>query len=211
MSLYKTIHFNSTSQIYIWQIVETYKDLFEEVRLTPRSLNRLNTMKSEMQQRAFLSVRKLLQYIGYSDFDLYYDESGKPHLRDGRHISITHSFEFSAIIISDAITGIDMEKLRNKITYIADKFADSEFSYLDRDNSDEYIKKLTVIWGIKEAIFKIRNEKGISFKDHIRVDPFELADHRCAAQLHFGNVIVDYNIYFTEIENYILVYAFETN
>jgi hypothetical protein len=31
-------------------------------------------MKSEMHQRGFLSVRKLLQTAGYTDFDLYYDE-----------------------------------------------------------------------------------------------------------------------------------------
>jgi len=210
MPLYKTIHFNATSQIYIWEIAETYENLFDEVQLSAASQIRLTTMKSEMQQRAFLSVRKLLQHNGYSDFDLYYDESGKPHLKDGRHISITHSFEFSAIIISDATTGIDMEKLRDKITFIAEKFADSEFSYLDK-NSNDYIRKLTVIWGVKEAIFKIRNEKGISFKDHIKVDSFDCPDHHCKAQLHFGNVIVDYNIYFIEIENYILVYAFENN
>jgi len=208
MSLYKTIHFNASSQVYVWQIEETYKDLFDGVVLTDKSLLRLSGMKSEMQQRAFLSVRKLLQHIGYTDFDLYYDNSGKPHLHDGRHISITHSFEFSAIIISDATTGIDIEKLRGKIMLIADKFADSEFEYLDR-MAEEYVMKLTVIWGIKEAIFKIRNEKGISFKEHIKVDSFELWDHCCKAELHFGNVIVDYNIYFTEIENYILVYAFE--
>lgn len=210
MPLYKTIHFNATSQVYVWEIVETYEDLFKGIQLSPGSLRRLSGMKSEMQQRAFLSVRRLLQHVGYSDFDLYYDGSGKPHLKDGKHISITHSFEFSAIIISDATTGIDMEKLREKITLIAKKFADSEFNYLDRDD-DNYVKKLTVIWGVKEAIFKIRNEKGISFKDHIKVGPFELYDHHCIAQLHFENLVVDYNIYFTEIQNYILVYAFENN
>jgi hypothetical protein len=45
-------------------------------------------MKSELHQR-FLSVRKLLQEASYNDFDLSYDELGKPHLKDGKHISIT--------------------------------------------------------------------------------------------------------------------------
>jgi hypothetical protein len=55
-----------------------------------------------------------------------------------------------------------MELQRNKIIRIADKFVE-EFQYLD-SNSPEDIKKLTVIWGAKEAIFKIRNEKGLVLK-----------------------------------------------
>jgi hypothetical protein len=38
---------------------------------------------------------------------LSYDELGKPHLKDGKHISITLP-QFSAIIISDQTVGIDI-------------------------------------------------------------------------------------------------------
>jgi len=165
-------------------------------------------MKSEMHQRAFLSVRKLLQETGHTDLDLYYDEFGKPHLHGEKHISITHSHDFSAIIISDETVGIDIELQRNKITRIADKFCDSEFQFLDLD-TDEYIKKLTVIWGVKEAIFKIRNEKGISFKNHIRVCDFDLESEQTTAELHFDNLVKDFKIHFEEIEGFTLVYAFE--
>jgi hypothetical protein len=46
-------------------------------------------MKSEMHQRAFLSVRMLLQQVGHTDFDLYYDAFGKPHLKERITFSIT--------------------------------------------------------------------------------------------------------------------------
>ena len=169
---------------------------------------RLDGMKSEMHQRAFLSVRKLLQGTGYTDLDLYYDEFGKPHLQGEKHISITHSHNFSAIIISDETVGIDIELQRDKITRIADKFCDSEFEFLDMD-SKNYIEKLTVIWGAKEAIFKIRNEKGISFKDHIKVNSFELEIKQTIAELHFNNLMKYFKIHFEEIEDFTLVYAFE--
>lgn len=165
-------------------------------------------MKSEMHQRAFLSVRKLLQETGHTDLDLYYDEFGKPHLQGEKHISITHSHNFSAIIISDETVGIDIELQRDKITRIADKFCDSEFQFLDK-YCEEYIRKLTVIWGAKESIFKIRNEKGISFKDHIDVDEFRINAKQTAAKLHFNNLVKDFKIHFEEIEDFTLVYAFE--
>jgi phosphopantetheinyl transferase len=209
MPLFKTIHFNSSTQIFVWKITESFEQLNNEVQLNDKNCIRLKGMKSEMHQRGFLSVRKLLQEAGYNDFDLYYDEFGKPHLTDDKYISITHSHHFSAIIVSDETVGIDIELQREKIIRIADKFVDTEFSYLDQNDLESYIKKLTVIWGAKEAIFKIRNEKGISFKDHIEVMPFRLDDTKTKAELHFEGVVKDFDIYFEEIENFTLVYAFE--
>ncbi len=207
MPLFKTIHYNATTQILVWKITETFEELFDTVVLNENNSIRLAGMKSQLHQRAFLSVRKLFYLAGYTDFDLYYDEFGKPHLKDGKHISITHSHEFSAIILSDETVGIDMELQREKIIKIADKFCDSEFQYLT--DNEEYIRKLTVIWGAKEAIFKIRNEKGISFKNHIKVNSFELEANETVAELHFDDLTKDFKIYFEEIEGFTLVYAFQ--
>jgi 4'-phosphopantetheinyl transferase len=218
MPLYKTINVNPSTQILVWEITESFQELFEAVVLNESNAIRLCGMKSEMHQRAFLSVRKLFQEASYTDFDLYYDEFGKPHLHDGKHISITHSHQFSAIILSDEVVGIDIELQREKIIRIADKFADTEFSFLKPEQKEEYIRKLTVIWGAKEAIFKIRNEKGISFKDHIKVNTFEMNDALTKTELHFDDIIRDFKVCFEEFEsnddkgfeqNFTLVYAFE--
>ena len=213
MPLYKTINFSrsvgTTTQILVWKITESLADLCNEVSLNPTNILRFNGMKSELHQRAFLSVRKLLQEKGYTDFDLQYDEFGKPHLKDGTHISISHSHEFSTIIISDQKVGIDIELQREKIIKIADKFVDYEFEFLNKQNQEEYIRKLTVIWGIKESIFKIRNEIGISFKDHIQAKTFEIKDQSGVATLTFQNETRDFSFHFEEIENFILVYVFE--
>lgn len=210
MPLFKTINFNSSTKILVWEITETFEDLFGQVVLNDINRNRLNTMKSELHQRGFLSIRKLLQEAGYNDFDLFYDESGKPHLKDGKFISISHSFHFSAIIISEQKVGIDIEMQREKIIRIADKFVnEKELSRLKSFDNLDYIKKLTVKWGVKESIFKIRNEKGISFKDHIQVNIFEIEDKKTTAILEMENVKHKFSIHFEEIEEYILVYAFE--
>jgi len=211
MPRYQTIQINPTTQILLWKITESYDQLRAEVQLKEKSALRLNGMKSELHRRGFLSVRKLLNEKGYSDIDLHYDEFGKPHLEDGKHISISHSHEFSAIIISDCIVGIDLELRRDKIAVIADKFLnDAEAAYLD-PNAVDYINKLTVLWGIKEVIFKIRNEPGISFKDHIEADPFEMSVRKTIAHLTMEHISQSFTIYFDEIENFTLVYAFENH
>ena len=213
MPLYKTINFSrsvgTTTQILVWKITESLSQLCNEVTLNPTNTIRFNGMKSELHQRAFFSVRKLLQEKNYTDFDLEYDEFGKPHLKDGKYISISHSHEFSTIIISDQKAGIDIELQREKIIKIADKFVDYEFEFLNKQNQEEYIRKLTVIWGIKEAIFKIRSEIGISFKNHIQTKAFEMNEKSGIATLTFQNNAREFTFYFEEIEDFTLVYAFE--
>lgn len=212
MPLHRTINFSqsvgTTTEILLWKITEPLSELSAEVTLNPISQLRFNGMKSELHQRAFLSVRKLLQLKGYTDFDLEYDQFGKPHLKDSKHISISHSHEYATIIISDEITGIDIELQREIIIKIAPKFAEKELEFLDKDNQ-EYIRKLTVIWGVKESIFKIINEVGISFKDHIHVHPFEMVDLSGTANLYFQNRASQFKYHFIEIDNFTLVYAFQ--
>lgn len=209
MPFYQQINVDDVTTIYVWKISESFDELFRSVSLKDVSLARLEGMKSESHQKGFLAVRMLLQYNGYTDFDLYYDEFGKPHLKDGTHISISHSFDFSVIVLSDKNVGIDLELRRDLVKKIAYKFAEEEFVYECQHNSEEFVSKLTVIWGVKEAVFKVRNEIGISFKDHIFVRPFEMNDEKTTALLDFNAAKREFLVYFTEIEKYTLVWLWE--
>lgn len=206
MLIHKIIHINETTTAYFWHITEDVTSLFRAVSLKDTSLFRLEGMKSEEHQRGFLAVRMLLQHLGYTDYDLTYDETGKPHLSDGKHISISHSHEFSCICVSDELMGIDLEKLKDKTLRIAPRFM--EVKHLENLSVLEQMEKATVVWGIKESIFKIKNEKGISFPEHIFEDEFCFSDGKCAAELHFNNTIEKFKIQFYKVEDYIFVCAF---
>lgn len=208
MSLYKKILVNPLTSVLIWKIEEDFNELFRQIKLKDISLARLERMKSESHQKGFLSIRHLLKVAGYSDFDLFYDEGGKPHLKDGKQISITHSNNFSAIIIGNENVGIDIELQREKITRIADKFIDYEFDYLD-NNAVDYIKKLTVIWGAKEAKYKMCNSRSLSFKDDMKVFSFDLMNGNGKASVQQNEFEKEFNFYFEEFENFTLVYALE--
>lgn len=210
MSVFLDQHISPSTRLLAWKITEPFDDLFDEVALTDINMVRMMSMKSEQHQRGFLAVRKLLNHIGYSDFDLSYHATGKPGLKDGRKISISHSHEFSSIIVSDISTGVDLELMRDKILRISHKFtSDAEESWLNPDSPD-YIAQLTAIWGVKESIFKIRNEIGISFKDHISVPAFDLSQENAKAVLRFGNNTSEFTFRFQTVEDYMLVYAFES-
>ncbi len=145
---------------------------------------------------------------GYVDHDLYYDPWGKPHLKDDRYISITHSHQFTGIIVSDTKdVGIDIELQREKILRIANKFTPLE-EYKTIANTDALIRKLTIVWGAKESLFKIYAKQGLSFLHHVEVHDFRLRCHgnNCRDPLSTGT-IRPISIHFFEFEGYTCVYA----
>lgn len=201
MPLYKTITPNSQTSVKIWKITESYDELLKPLSLSSKSLDRVNGMKSEIHQRGFLSVRHLLRSFGYTDDDLYYDNYGKPHLKDGKHISISHSFTFSGLVISDDKVGIDIEKQREKIGIIAHKFVDYELDYLDNE-AEDYVQKLTVIWCIKESLYKLFATPGVLFRDHFLVIPFMLKDQETVSWIDFMKMKNRYHAHFLEFEGF---------
>lgn len=214
MPLHKVVYLSNNTKLYLWKITEDFDTLFSQVKLKDSSLARLETMKSESHQKGFLAVRMLLQHNDYSDFDLFYDEFGKPHLKPQGcsikdvEISISHSNDFSAIAISDSKVGLDLEQLKEKTLRIAKRFMD--VSHLENLSEEEKIKKATVVWGIKESIFKIKNEKGISFPNHIFEDDFSFEDKKATATLKFNNKEEKFQIQFDSVEDYIFVCAFKS-
>ncbi|QOD59552.1 4'-phosphopantetheinyl transferase superfamily protein [Polaribacter haliotis] len=207
MALYKTLTVNKTTKVLIWKIEESIPSLKEGISLSENSTTRLNSMKSELHQKGFLSIRHLLKKVGYTDFDLIYDEFGKPHLKDGKFISITHSFTFTAIIVSDDLhVGIDIEKQRDKILKIAHKFTPIE-EYNTIANVDAKISKLTIVWGAKESLYKIYGKKKLLFLHHIYIEDFKFEDKKTTGDIRFDGEQSSYNIEFLEFEGFTCVYA----
>ena len=209
MPLYKTIDVNNTTKVYIWKIEESYKALSEGIELTPPCRDRVDGMKSELHQRGFMSVRHLLAEAGYVDADLFYDDLGKPHLKDGNHISITHSFHFSGIIVSKGIpVGIDIEKQRDKIVKIANKFTPLR-EYKIIANHEALVSKLTIVWCSKESLFKIHPAEGLSFLNNIYIEDFSFDDAQTTGKVRWNGNTSNYSIKFLEFEGFTCVYALQ--
>ncbi len=218
MPFYKELNINEHTIAYFWKITEDIAWFYEEALLNEKSIFRLKKMNSIAHQKGFLAVRMLLQHIDLSDFDLFYDEFGKPYLEvksqkskvknlelNNLHISISHSHEFSCICISNKPVGIDLEKCKEKTLKIASRYMD--VSHIENLSEADKITKATVIWGVKESIFKLKNEKGISFPNHIFELPFQLEDKKGNVQLIFNNKTEDFQFQFDIIENYAFVCA----
>ncbi|WP_062056859.1 4'-phosphopantetheinyl transferase family protein [Aquimarina longa] len=207
MPLYKTITIDESTNVLIWKIEESYESLCEGIELTEYCQNRVDSMKSDIHRRGFMSVRHLLAVLGYTDHDLYYDELGKPHLKDEKQISITHSYEYAGVIISDHPVGIDIEKQREKIHKIAHKFVNEfEKDYVAQQDFEK-TRVLTIIWGAKESLYKLYATAGLSFEQHIYISPFTLDYPFVYGAVNYENIMSHYDINFIEFEGFTCVYA----
>ena len=208
MPLYKTLTVNNHAKVLIWKIDEPFEQLSKGIFLTDENQQRVNSMKSDLHQRGFLSVRHLLKEIGYTDNDLVYDEYGKPHLKDGNFISITHSFIFSAIIFSsEQPVGVDIEMQRDKIVKIAHKFTPIE-EYKSIANHDALVSKLTIVWGAKESLYKIYGKKKLLFLENIYIEDFSFDTNETTGKILYEGETSDFDIRFLEMEGFTCVYAY---
>ena len=82
-----------------------------------------------------------------------------------------------------------------------------DVTHLQGLSIEDQITKTTIVWGIKESIFKIKNEKGISFPDHIFEDAFDIKEGKCTAELRFNNQIEKFHVQFHLIEGYAFVFS----
>ena len=208
MPVHKTLTVNETTKVLIWKIEESFDDLSKGIQLTQSNNDRVRKMKSDLHRRGFLSVRHLLKEVGYTDADLVYDEFGKPHLKNGKFISITHSFTFSGIIISDdKPVGIDIEKQRDKILKIAHKFTPIE-AYKSIANHEALVSKLTIVWGAKESLYKIYGKKKLLFLENIYIEDFSFETNQTTGKILYESVTDEYKIHFLETEGFTCVYAY---
>ena len=102
--------------------------------------------------------------------------------------------------------GIDIEMQRDKILRIAHKFTPIE-EYRTLANSEALIRKLTIVWGAKESLYKIYAQQGLSFLRHINVIDFSFDDTRTVAEIMYQGKKSHYEVQFLEFEGFTCVYA----
>lgn len=160
--------------IRIWHSTESFEELLKTEALSSADKKKWENFQSDKRKREWLTVRVLLRtFFPASTLPLItYDQFGKPSLDINRGISISHTKEFVAIIITDkANAGIDIETLRDRITVLSSKFCNKEeLNAVPALNRIEY---LHVLWGAKEVLYKLHGRGEMDFRAHLHVEPFQ--------------------------------------
>jgi phosphopantetheinyl transferase len=190
---------DESTEFAIWKIEEPDHEekVLEALNNGKRNLHWLSTR---------VLLRQLLNTTEYIDCEV--DEHGKPYLKNSTsHISFSHSFDYAAVMISrDKPVGIDIEIIKDKIERVAGKFlVDEELKFIEPANR---IRHLYICWCAKEAVYKLQGKRNVSFKDHIRLEPFPYSTSGSfKATLSAEQLCKSFDVHFEQFENYMIGYV----
>ena len=198
--------------IGVWEISEDVDELYAKVKLSEQEKIHFSLLKSPLRRQHWLSYRLILPHLVQKGeaTAIEYDENGKPFLNNGaRHISVSHSGKFSALIASPTKSvGIDIECMQPKIFRLAHKFLNRK--ELKQVFSKHALESLYLIWAGKESLFKLHGKRDLMFKEHIRILPFKYKGRgSISGEISTPGFHKNYTIFYETIENYILVYAID--
>ena len=97
---------------------------------------------------------------------LCYNSNGKPYLKDGGYISISHSNSLIGIAWSfDYNIGLDIEEVNDRIFRVENRFiSEKEMTF-----AKSLLDKLTV-WSLKEVLIKINDDKSLNLKTDLIIE-----------------------------------------
>ena len=201
MPVIEDIQLSSTTRIMVWEIKETIDFLKSGLNFSDFSKKTLLKKKSAIHQKQFLAVRNILKLLSIRDIDLSYCVNGKPIIKYG-HISISHSKEFVAVLISDEKVGVDIESNSDKCFRIKQKFIGTENEFPIKID----MRISQVIWNMKECLYKFIDFKEIDFKKNLIVIPFSLKEKQTKIWFVKNDLSKDHTVNYFINKNYSLAY-----
>ena len=152
--------------------------------------------KSKREKEVFAS-RKIIDIL-YPNEQLSYDEFGAPKLSNGKAISISHSKYIISIIVANKSASIDIEAISEKALKVAPKFLSEQELKMAND-----AEKATLIWSVKECLFKIYKKGGLTFSTDLAVNDIKESNVECFI---FEQ---KYTLNYEKFEEHWLVYYFD--
>lgn len=205
----KNIDFCKT-RIVVWKNTESNDFYINQLELTENELNIVNSYKEHRQKEWFCSRYLVKSLVKDTGCHIIKDSYGKPILENSNcHISISHSQNRVAAVISDTPIGIDIQINDNKISRIHKKFiSKKEILHLDQENQEACYH---IFWGAKECMYKAWGKKELDFKKHMHIYAFKYfrKDLELKGWVKKNDEIQEYNIFTDMIDDFYLVYALQ--
>jgi 4'-phosphopantetheinyl transferase len=192
-------------EVLVWEIIETAESEFSFFQIGDAFRMRLAQIAHPHRRIEYLASRAALNEI-YPESTVIYQEK-KPLLTDGSHVSFSHNVRFGVAARSlSKNLGVDLESERTaQLEKIKHKFLSAQEAAFTHTAND-----LHIIWGAKEALFKLYGHGSVDFLTELEVHAFEFGNGTgyTTGVIHKkGGVLCD--VFFTSWQNQYLVLAAE--
>jgi phosphopantetheinyl transferase len=173
--------------------------LLEETFLFDDEKEKLFLLKNEKRKLEFCAIRFIRNQKNIP-FSIAYNPIGAPYLLGSpMQVGISHSNDLVGLALAPFKIGLDIELISDRILKIKDRFTTSKeavlFSYTESIN-------LTIIWTIKEVLYKLAGRLEINLISELMINSVEGDTANCLFLSTEGWRIVA--IKFQEINDYII-------
>ncbi len=211
MPLQHVIHLNPHATIGIWRLNEPEAYFTPNLSKIVSETKNLNSISHTKRRTEWLAGRwlvlQLAERMNLPFSGIWTDEFNKPHLvSDNATISLSHATPYVvAILNTKAPCGIDIEQIRSKLKPLAPKFLNEAELAISGDN----LTKLAVLWGAKEALYKLHGRKSLIFKENLAIEDFKFSENLASftGLLNIDDEHEKYSLKAGKFANYVLVYT----
>jgi 4'-phosphopantetheinyl transferase len=209
MPLLETRQLNEHTILGIWTLTESIDDLKQVLPTHVKPDEKLQQSHIRRQKEWLASrilVYELLKEFTSEPMQLFCNAHGKPVFEEDKyHISITHSPELIAVLLSDKYeVGIDVELISPKALRVAHKFlTDVEF-----EQTGNQIETTCLYWSAKETLYKLYSYKQLIFKENLLLQPSD-SNNMLVGQVKTENFSKLYQVNFERIHHHILTYSID--
>ena len=131
---------------------------------------KLSLLKNEKRRLEFCAVRFIRNQKNIP-FSIAYNPIGAPYLVGSpMHVGISHSNDLVGLALAPFKVGLDIELISDRILTIKNRFTTSQevalFSYAEAIN-------LTIIWTIKEVLYKLAGRLEINLTSELMINSVE--------------------------------------
>jgi 4'-phosphopantetheinyl transferase len=176
-------------------------DVDSETWMSEIELQRFNGFHFENRKQEFIGVRQIRNKLCPKE-SIINEPNGKPKfLSSPLHVSVSHSKKSICLGIGKNPIGIDLEVINPRILRVKDKFVNqAEIDFYPIESLED----LTILWTIKESVYKLCNIGGLSFKNDIIAFHRNKNEHKCMIRTSEGEK--EFTLLHEKFDNEILTY-----
>lgn len=195
--------------VAVWKVDETVEQLrsmFHQFSVYEEGFARFS---AEKRKQEWLAVRVLLKEMLGKEKSVAYLPSGKPYLEDGSmHVSFSHTHGYVAVALHPfAEVGVDIEQYGTRVQRVASRFI-REDEKVSIASGDEIVG-LLLHWSAKETMFKLMDDQGVDFIDHLRILPFQQEKSGTFKACEYrSDKEMEFLIHYDTHSDYVLTFAF---
>ena len=180
----------------------------ESPLLTEADHEHLSTLVSPTRRAQWSTCRAILRHELGPEATIRYATSGAPIVesapRGVRYVSISHSAEWVAVMLSPTRCGVDIESVERTFSRVASRY----ISHDERQRLEECAAPHfeALMWSAEEAIYKYANQPGLDFIRDLMVVAIDTTRGELCAELYSHPTPT---VHFTTFDNQILCHLAE--